>query len=334
MLLEVKDLHVSFHTYAGEVKAVRGLSYTLNKGEVLAVVGESGCGKSVSVQTVLRLIPIPPGEIKKGEILLNGRDVLKLSEKEMQKVRGNEVSMIFQDPMTSLNPTMTIGRQIAEVLTRHQGMRRVAAMEKAIEILTLVEVPNARERAHQYPHEFSGGMRQRVMIAMALACSPDLLIADEPSTALDVTIQAQMLDLLKGLQKKLQTSIILITHDLGVVANIAQQVMIMYAGLAVETGDLREVFYDARHPYTWGLMKSMSRLDLNRKRRLTPIEGVPPDLLNPPEGCPFADRCDYAMRVCREEMPELKIVSGNHGCACWLLHEEAPKVSRPELNGG
>jgi oligopeptide transport system ATP-binding protein len=334
MLLEVKNLFVSFHTYAGEVQAVRGLSYTLEKGEVLAIVGESGCGKSVSAQSILRLIPIPPGEISRGEIILNGRDVLKLSEKEMQQVRGNEVSMVFQDPMTSLNPTMKIGNQITEVLMRHQAMGKKEAWKKAVEMLTLVDVPNASERVHQYPHEFSGGMRQRAMIAMALACNPDLLIADEPSTALDVTIQAQVLDLLKGLQQKFNTSVILITHDLGVVANIAQRIMVMYAGIAVETGDLREVFYNARHPYTWGLMKSMARLDLNKKKQLTPIEGTPPDLLNPPSGCPFTARCDYAMQVCKDEMPGLFPVKGEHQCACWLMHPDAPRVEKPDFIGG
>jgi oligopeptide transport system ATP-binding protein len=334
MLLDVKDLVVSFHTYAGEVQAVRGLSFTMEKGEVLAIVGESGCGKSVTAQSILRLIPIPPGEIKSGRIILNDRNVLDLTEREMQKVRGNEVSMIFQDPMTSLNPTMTIGYQISEVLIRHQNMNKKEAWKKSIEMLKMVDVPNAKERVHQYPHEFSGGMRQRAMIAMALACNPDLLIADEPTTALDVTIQAQVLDILRDLQKKLNTSVILITHDLGVVANVAQRVMVMYAGVAVETGDLREVFYNARHPYTWGLMKSMARLDLNKKNDLIPIEGTPPDLLNPPEGCPFTARCEYAMNICRSKMPELLPVSGNHRCACWLMHEGAPDVQKPDIAGG
>jgi oligopeptide transport system ATP-binding protein len=319
-ILEVKDLHVSFHTYAGEVKAVRGVNFHVNKGEAVAIVGESGCGKSVTAQTLMKLIPMPPGEIKKGDIIFNGQSIVKKSNKEMEAIRGKEIGMIFQDPMTSLNPTLTVGNQIMEGLIKHQKMTRAAARARAIELLTMVGIPQPEKRVDQYPHEFSGGMRQRAMIAIALACSPKLLIADEPTTALDVTIQAQILDLMKDLQKKTGTSIILITHDLGVVAEMCDRVIVMYAGKVIETGTVDDIFYNPQHPYTKGLLRSVPRLDLKRDEPLTPIFGTPPDLLRPPAGCGFTARCESAMRVCQEYDPELKEISSTQRAACWLQH--------------
>jgi len=329
-LLQVKDLRVSFMTYAGEVQAVRGVNFELNKGEVLAIVGESGCGKSVTAQTIMRLIPSPPGKIKSGSILFDGKtEITKLSDKQMEKVRGAEMGMIFQDPMTSLNPTMTVGKQITEGLIKHQGLSRDEANKRAIEMLKLVGISNPESRIKQYPHEFSGGMRQRVMIAIALACSPKLLIADEPTTALDVTIQAQIIDLMKTLSEKTEASIILITHDLGVVADMAQRIVVMYAGKVVEQGTTDELFYESRHPYTWGLLRSVPRLDTRTDEELVPIPGTPPDLFAPPKGCAFAARCPYAMEVCLEQDPEHSKLSASHSAACWLLHPDAPKVERP-----
>lgn len=333
-ILEVKDLHVSFKTYKGEVQAVRGVDFSLDKGETIAIVGESGCGKSVTSQTIMRLIPNPPGVIKKGEILFEGSDLTKVSEKQMEKIRGSEISMIFQDPMTSLNPTMTIGTQIMEGLIKHQKLSKHDAKNKAIEMLKLVGIPSPESRLDQYPHQFSGGMRQRAMIAIALACQPKVLIADEPTTALDVTIQAQIIDLMKELQKKTGSSIILITHDLGVVADIADRVIVMYAGKVVESGKLDEIFYEAKHPYTWGLLGSMPRLDLTREQELQPIMGTPPNLLHPPKGCPFAARCKHAMSICTQEMPELDQVSATHQVACWLQHPLAPDVQPPTVEVG
>ncbi|SHF54106.1 oligopeptide transport system ATP-binding protein [Caldanaerobius fijiensis DSM 17918] len=333
-LLEVKDLEVSFFTYAGEVKAVRGVSFSLDQGEAISIVGESGCGKSVTVHSIMKLIPSPPGKIKKGAIIFNGEDLVKKSEKQMQAIRGSEIGMIFQDPMTSLNPTMTIGQQIAETLIKHHNMSRSQAMEQAIRMLELVQIPNPGKRVRQYPHEFSGGMRQRVMIAIALACNPKLLIADEPTTALDVTIQAQIIDLMRELQHKMGTSIILITHDLGIVADLAQRVIVMYAGQVIEYGTVDDIFYNARHPYTWGLLQSVPRLDKRGNNRLVPIDGTPPDLLAPPKGCAFADRCKYAMRICKEEQPPVYDLGNGHGCSCHLLHPQAPKVQVPQLYGG
>ncbi|CAJ1002924.1 MULTISPECIES: ABC transporter ATP-binding protein [Bacillales] len=319
-ILEVKDLHVSFHTYAGEVKAVRGVNFYVNKGEAVAIVGESGCGKSVTAQTLMKLIPMPPGEIKKGEIIFNGENIVNKSNKEMEAIRGKDIGMIFQDPMTSLNPTLTVGNQIMEGLIKHQKMTRADARARAIELLNMVGIPQPEKRVDQYPHEFSGGMRQRAMIAIALACSPKLLIADEPTTALDVTIQAQILDLMKELQKKTGTSIILITHDLGVVAEMCDRVIVMYAGKVIETGTVDDIFYNPQHPYTKGLLRSVPRLDLNRDEPLTPIFGTPPDLLRPPVGCGFTARCESAMRVCQEYDPELKDISSTQRAACWLQH--------------
>jgi len=335
-ILEVKDLKVSFHTYAGEVQAVRGVTFNLKKGESLAIVGESGCGKSVTSKAIMRLISTPPGEIKaSSQIIFDGKtDIVKLSDKEMESVRGSEMGMIFQDPMTSLNPTMKIGKQIAEGLIKHQGLSKQAARERAIEMLRLVGIPNPEGRVDNYPHQFSGGMRQRVMIAIALACNPKLLIADEPTTALDVTIQAQILDLMRDLQEKTGASIIIITHDLGVVADIAQRVVVMYAGKVVEHGSIDDVFYNPRHPYTWGLLRSVPRLDNDEKQELIPIDGTPPDLIAPPKGCGFAARCPYAMEICMEQDPDMTKLSQGHGAACWLLHPNAPKVERPIEVGG
>ncbi|RED65573.1 ABC transporter ATP-binding protein [Cohnella lupini] len=330
-ILEVKDLRVSFKMYAGEVQAVRGVSFSLHKGEVLAIVGESGCGKSVTAQTIMRLVPTPPSYIKEGSsILFDGKhEITKMSESQMEHVRGNEMGMIFQDPMTSLNPTMTVGAQISEGIRKHEKVKKAEAMRRAAELLTLVGMSNADERIHQYPHELSGGMRQRVMIALSLACNPKLLIADEPTTALDVTIQAQIIDLLRDIQKKTDTSIILITHDLGVVAEMAHNVVVMYAGKVVERGTLNDIFYNPRHPYTWGLLRSVPRLDSDKNNELDSIPGTPPDLYAPPVGCAFAARCPYAMQVCKEIDPEHFEVSAEHSSACWLLHPDAPKVEMP-----
>ncbi|MEG1003709.1 MAG: ABC transporter ATP-binding protein [Clostridium sp.] len=333
-ILKVKDLKVSFHTYAGEVKAVRGVSFELAQGETLAVVGESGCGKSITAKSLMRLLPTPPAEIdKESKIMFNGKDILSLNEKEMQKIRGKDISMIFQDPMTSLNPTMKLGKQIIEVLKIHRGMNKKDAAEEAIRLLKLVNIPNAESRINQYPFEFSGGMRQRMMIAMALACNPKILIADEPTTALDVTIQAQIMNLMNELKEKLETSVILITHDLGVVAEFSDKIQVMYAGIIVERGTVEEIFTDAKHPYTWALLKSMPTLDTEHKGELYSISGTPPDLLNPPVGCPFAARCEYAMEICKEDMPEETIITDCHKVNCWLMHKNAPKIESPLKRG-
>lgn len=336
-ILEVNDLHVSFDTYAGEVKAIRGIDFHLKRGESLAIVGESGSGKSVTVQTVMKLIPMPPGRIKQGKINFDGIDLVGLNEREMQKIRGGKIGMIFQDPMTSLNPTMTVGEQIAEGIMVHQKLNKKKAMEKAIEMLKLVHIPNPEKRIKQYPHEFSGGMRQRVMIAIALACNPELLIADEPTTALDVTIQAQIIELMVELKNKLNTAIILITHDLGVVSDIAERVIVMYGGQIMEEGHVNDIFYNPEHPYTWGLMQSMPGATHDRKSELKSIEGTPPDLFNPPKGCPFAPRCEYAMAVCRTEQPARFEIKAGHFSACWLRHKDAPPIKKPgflESSGG
>ncbi|SDW22767.1 oligopeptide transport system ATP-binding protein [Marininema mesophilum] len=326
-ILEIKDLHVAFKTYAGEVQAVRGVDLQLEKGETLAIVGESGSGKSVTAQSVMRLIPSPPGKIKKGEILFEGKDLIQISDKEMFRIRGSEIGMIFQDPMTSLNPTMTVGKQIMEGLMWHQKLSKDEAYQRAVEMLRLVGIPTPEKRVNQFPHQFSGGMRQRGMIAIALACNPKILIADEPTTALDVTIQAQILELMKELQVKTETAIILITHDLGVVAETAHRVAVMYGGKVVETGKVEDIFYRSRHPYTWGLLGSMPRLDIKREDDLSPIPGSPPDLFDPPKGCPFADRCPYAMHICHDEMPKVtEVTSGTHQVACWLEDSQAPSI--------
>ncbi len=328
-ILEVKDLNISFHTFAGEVQAIRGVNFDLYKGETLAIVGESGSGKSVTSKAIMHLLPPSNSEIKKGEILFEGKDIAKLSDKQMQKIRGKDISMIFQDPMTSLNPTMKIGMQIIEPIIKHQNLSKSAAKERAIDILKLVGIPNPEIRFNQYPHQFSGGMRQRVVIAIALACNPKVLIADEPTTALDVTIQAQILELMKELQKKIETSIIFITHDLGVVANVADRVAVMYGGKIVEIGTVDEVFYNPQHPYTWGLISSMPSLD-TEEEELYAIPGTPPNLLNPPKGDAFAPRNQYAMQIDLEEQPPMFKVSETHYAATWLLHPDAPKVEPPE----
>ena len=328
-ILEVKDLNISFHTFGGEVQAIRGVDFELKKGETLAIVGESGSGKSVTSKSIMRLLPEGNSEIKKGEILFGGKNLAALSEQKMQKIRGKEISMIFQDPMTSLNPTIKIGKQIMEPILKHQKMSKASAKQRTLELLKLVGIANAEERFNQYPHQFSGGMRQRVVIAIALACNPKILIADEPTTALDVTIQAQILELMKDLQTKIDTSIIFITHDLGVVANVADRVAVMYAGKIVEIGTVDEIFYNPKHPYTWGLISSMPSLD-SKDEQLYAIPGTPPNLLNPPKGDAFAPRNQYAMQIDLEEQPPMFKVSDTHYAATWLLHPDAPKVEPPE----
>lgn len=327
-ILKVDNLHVSFkgHDENGEVKAVRGVSFVLRKGETLAIVGESGSGKSVTAKSLMGLLPKQNSFIKHGKIIYENEDLLKYSNKEMQKIRGSEISMIFQDPMTSLNPTMKIGKQIMEGLRKHQVLGKKEALIKATELLELVGIPSPGERIQDYPHQFSGGMRQRVVIAMALASNPNILLADEPTTALDVTIQAQILDLMKGLQKKTGAGIVIITHDLGVVANMAQRVAVMYAGEIIETGTVDEIFYEARHPYTQGLLLSMPKLHSSRATKLIPISGTPPDLSKLLEGCPFAARCPYVMKVCHDFTPESTIVSDTHMVSCWLEDQRAPRI--------
>ena len=325
-MLEVKGMRTSFFTHVGEVKAIRGVDFYLDKGEAVGIVGESGSGKSVTSLSVMRLLQFP-GKLTGGEVFFDGEDLAKKSDKEMQTIRGNEISMIFQDPMTSLNPVFTIGNQIMEAIIKHQKMSKDQARQKAIEMLKLVGIPSPEKRIDQYPHEFSCGMRQRAMIAMALSCEPKLLIADEPTTALDVTIQAQILELMKDLKDRLNTSIILITHDLGVVADVCTRIIVMYGGLIMEEGTTEEIFYKPQHPYTLGLMRSIPKMsDKENKERLIPIDGTPPDLLKPPAGCPFAPRCDHAMKICMTQMPEYTKSSDTHRAACWLLHPDAPKV--------
>ncbi|AKP46391.1 ABC transporter ATP-binding protein [Bacillus smithii] len=330
-ILEVKNLHVSFDMHAGEVQAVRGVNFELKKGETLAIVGESGSGKSVTTKAIMRLIPSSFGSIKEGEILFAGKDLTKLSDSEMDQIRGKEISMIFQDPMTSLNPTMTIGKQIMEPLRKHRKLSKVEAKKKAIDLLHLVGLPQPEARFKQYPHQFSGGQRQRIVIAIALACNPKILIADEPTTALDVTIQAQILELMKDLQQKMETSIIFITHDLGVVANVADRVAVMYGGQIVEIGTVDEIFYDPRHPYTWGLLASMPSMEIDQNEELKAIPGTPPDLLRPPKGDAFALRSEYALKIDFKYEPPVYKVSDTHLVKSWLLHPEAPEVEPPEI---
>ncbi|WP_419544347.1 ABC transporter ATP-binding protein [Negativibacillus massiliensis] len=326
-ILEVKDLSVSFNTYAGEVKAVRGVSFELNRGETLAFVGESGCGKTVTAKSILRLLKPPFAVIKEGsKITCDGKDVLSLNKKELCEFRGDEVSMIFQDPMTSLNPTMTVGKQIMESLRIHRHLDKKQAREEAIKMLKMVNIPSPEKRIDSYPHEMSGGMRQRVMIAMALACSPKILIADEPTTALDVTIQAQIMDLMRDLKEKMNTAIILVTHDLGVVANFADRIQVMYAGQVVERGTAREIFYDSKHPYTWALLSSVPKLAKESKQELYALKGTPPDLILPLNHCPFASRCEYCMPICKEKNPLETTITDTHRVSCWLQHPNAPKV--------
>ncbi|HZK01086.1 MAG TPA: ABC transporter ATP-binding protein [Tissierellaceae bacterium] len=325
-ILEVKNLAVSFETFFGEVEAVRNISFNVGKKETVAIVGESGCGKSVTANSIMKLLPMPPAFFKGGEILFNGEDIVKKSEDEMQKIRGNQIAMVFQDPMTSLNPTMKIGKQIVEGLVKHQKLGKREAQKKAIEMLNLVAVPQPEKRITQYPHEFSGGMRQRVMIALAMVSNPQLLIADEPTTALDVTVQAQILELMKNIQDKLGMSIILITHDLGIVADMSDRVIVMYAGQIVEQGLVDEIYKDPKHPYTRKLLASVPRLDMDRAERLHSIEGSPPDLYIPPKGCSFYDRCDHAMKICKDNFPDFENHSESHISRCWLNHPMAKSV--------
>ncbi|MEX0617378.1 MAG: ABC transporter ATP-binding protein [Pseudohongiellaceae bacterium] len=329
-VLQVEDLAVEFTTYGGIVSAVRGVSFNVKTGRTLAIVGESGCGKSVTVQSIMGLIPMPPGRITSGRARLKGYDILGRKTVNGKDIRGSEIGMIFQDPMTSLNPTMTIGDQIAEPLQIHRGYSYRRAFARAIELLELSRIPEAASRARQYPFEFSGGMLQRAMIAMAIACKPSILIADEPSTALDVTIQAQILDLMQDLQKETGMAIILITHDLGVVARMADDVAVMYAGKIVEQGTVDDVFYRSAHPYTLGLKKAMPNNDPARQHTLQPIEGSPPDLFAPPPGCAYCPRCPYSMHVCVPNDPEPVVVGEGHYSRCWLHHETAPEKP-PEL---
>jgi oligopeptide transport system ATP-binding protein len=316
-LIEVSNLKTEFHTQDGTVHAVNGVSFAVDEGETLGLVGESGCGKSVSMLSVMRLIPVPPGRIASGQVLFQGQDLLKLSDEEMRQIRGNKISMIFQDPMTSLNPVLTISTQIGEALELHLGMTREQARHRTIELLKMVGIPEAETRVDDYPHQFSGGMRQRVMIAMALSCSPQLLIADEPTTALDVTIQAQIIDIVKRLKRELGMAIIWITHDLGVIAGLADRINVMYAGYVIETANVKEIFANPSHPYTLGLLASIPRVDEQRKEKLTPIEGLPPDLVQMPKGCPFYDRCRYRTDKCAQENPALISVGVRHWAACW-----------------
>jgi len=316
-LLELRNLTTRFYTHEGVVHAVNGISYSLEEGEILGIVGESGSGKSVSMLSVMRLIPEPPGKIEAGEVIFFGRDLLQLDEKGMEQVRGAEIAMIFQDPMTSLNPTLTVGFQITEALRRHQGMDKGQAEERAAELLTMVGIPNAAERLADYPHQFSGGMRQRAMIAMGLSSNPMLLIADEPTTALDVTIQAQIVDLVKRLQEKVGMAVVWITHDLGVVARLAQRVLVMYAGYVVEDAPVDDLYATPRHPYTLGLLGSLPRLNQASDTKLFSIPGQPPSMTALPPGCPFAPRCNYATERCQQENPTLEVVGLKHRVACW-----------------
>lgn len=317
-LLDVRELVVRFRTVAGTVHAVNGASYAVAPGQTLGLVGESGCGKSVSVLSVMRLIQEPPGEIVSGQVLYDGRDLLQLREQEMERIRGREIGMVFQDPMTSLNPVLTIGRQISETMTVHMGMSAERARAQAVELLEMVGIPQAAERYGDYPHQFSGGMRQRVMIASALACSPALFIADEPTTALDVTIQAQIVDLVKNLRDRLEMAVIWITHDLAVVAEIADRVAVMYAGFIVEEADVFDLFENPRHPYTFSLLKSVPRVDQVIEEELFTIPGSPPDCLSLPPGCPFAPRCTFAVDRCRCQAPPLEPFRDQHRVACWV----------------
>jgi len=323
-LLQVDDLQVEFDTYGGTVQAVRGVSFEVHAGKTLAIVGESGCGKSVTVQSMMGLIPMPPGRIVAGQALMHGVDIIGRKEIDGRDIRGREIGMIFQDPMTSLNPTMSIGDQIAEPLLVHRGYSKKRAFDRAIELLDMSRIPEAAKRARQYPFEFSGGMLQRAMIAMAIACEPKILIADEPTTALDVTIQAQILDLLNDLRRETGMAIILITHDLGVVARMADEVAVMYAGQFVERGSVDDVFYRSSHPYTLGLRAAMPVNDQQAEHTLTPIDGSPPDLFHPPKGCGYCARCPNAMKICEEHDPDVTVMSDTHSARCWQHHPTAP----------
>ena len=326
-LLEVKNLNTSFHIGVGTVQAVRGVSFSVAEGESIGIVGESGSGKTQTMLSVMGLLPAY-AEITADSMLFNGRELTKLNAKEMRAIQGSEIGMIFQDPMTSLNPLFTVENQLTEPLRIHQKMSKAQARARALELLNLVEIPNPEARLKQYPHEFSGGMRQRVMIAIAIACNPKMVIADEPTTALDVTIQAQILDLLNHLKQETKTSIIMITHDLGVIASMCSRILVMYGGTICEEGTAREIFYDARHPYTWGLLNSIPKIHGDPNEKLIPIHGTPPDMLMPPKGCPFAPRCSHCMPVCREYMPPRSVLSDTHAVSCHLMHPKAPKITR------
>ena len=325
-LLEVKDLRTYYYTFEGVVKAVDGVSYEVEEGETLGLVGESGCGKSVSALSLMRLIPDPPGKIIDGEINFEGQDILKIDMEDMRKIRGAKISMVFQEPMTSLNPVLTVEKQISETLQLHKGMTKPVARRESIDLLSRVGIPDAEHRVSQYPHQFSGGMRQRVMIAMALSCDPKLIIADEPTTALDVTIQAQILELMKALTQEFGVALIVITHNLGVVARYANRVNIMYAGKIIERGTAKEIYSNPRHPYTVGLLKSVPRLDLPRRAKLDPIEGQPPDLINLPEGCAFRARCPWSVDKCATDIPPLMQAGEAHWSACWRVDDLGPSV--------
>jgi oligopeptide transport system ATP-binding protein len=332
-LLKVEDLKVSFHTYAGEVQAVRGVSFDVKAGEVLAIIGESGCGKSVTSRAIMSLVKAPQGEIKKGsKIIYNGKNLLEMSQKEQRAFRGGECSMIFQDALVSLNPTMKIGKQIIENIVQHRQISRKEARQEAILLLEAVGIPNPETRIDQYPFEFSGGMRQRAMIAIAIACDPKILIADEPTTALDVTIQAQIMELIKSLKDKLKTAVILITHDFGIVAGSTNKVAVMYAGQIVESGKRDDIFYHPQHPYTLALLGSVPKLEWKNKQLLQTIKGTPPDLISPPKGCAFAKRCNYCMNVCLEEMPEKTYFEADHYTSCWLHHKEVEASIKSKFN--
>ena len=320
-LLEVNDLATHFFTQDGVVKAVDGISYHVEEGEVLGIVGESGCGKSVSALSIMRLVANPPGRTVRGEVIFDGEDILKLADAEMRHIRGNRIAMVFQEPMTSLNPVLTIGRQLTETLELHQRMNKTEARDRAAELLRIVGIPDSERRLKDYPHQFSGGMRQRVMIAMALSCNPRLIIADEPTTALDVTIQAQILELMQELAREFGTAMVIITHNLGVVARYASRVVVMYAGKIIETGSALDIYHSPKHPYTLGLLRSVPRLDAEERKKLEAIEGLPPDLIDLPAGCSFAPRCRFAYERCSQEMPELEGVGDGHDAACWRSSE-------------
>ena len=328
-LLQVEELRTYFYTEEGVVKAVDGVTFYIEPGEILGLVGESGCGKTVSALSILRLIPIPPGKIVSGSVQFEGKDLVSMSEDQIRHIRGNEIAMIFQEPMTSLNPVLTIGRQLTETLELHLKMDRASAIQRAIELLEMVGIPEARSRINDYPHQFSGGMRQRVMIAMALSCNPKLLLADEPTTALDVTIQAQILELLTRLTRELGTSVIIITHNLGVVARYADRVNVMYAGKIIESATAEDLYHQPRHPYTLGLLRSVPRLDQARKEKLDPIEGMPPDLVRIPPGCSFRARCRFAVDRCAVDVPPLLPVGNGHHSACWEWERVAKATKSP-----
>jgi oligopeptide transport system ATP-binding protein len=325
-LIQVENLKFSFRTYGGIVQAVRGISFEVKEGEIVGIVGESGCGKSVAAQCILKLNPEPPGFFVEGSIKYRGEEITTKTERQMKKIRGLEIGFVFQDPMTSLNPTMKIGKQIEEIFIERKMYNRRQMKEKALEILKTVGISDAETRYNQYPHELSGGMKQRVMIAIALVAQPSVIIADEPTTSLDVTIEAQILDLLKNLKEELGKSIIIITHDLGVISKMCDRVLVMYGGKIIERGTADDIFYNTQHPYTSGLLSSIAGLDKKRTDQLSPIEGTPPDLFSPPPGCPFAARCDYAMKICYEQLPEEYQITKEHKTMCWLQHELAPKV--------